>query len=110
MNTMVSDSSSRKWASRFRICAWTETSSALTGSSATTNVGTERERPRDPDPLALAAGECVREAVGGVGRQADEPEHLALRAPGAARAEPTRCARSGSAMIAPTFIRGFSDA
>ena len=36
----------------------------------------DRERPRDADPLALAAGELVREAVVVLGVQADDLEQL----------------------------------
>ena len=36
----------------------------------------ERERPGDADPLALTAGELVREALGVVRRQADQLEQL----------------------------------
>ena len=48
---------------RFRICAWIETSSALTGSSQTMNFGSHGQRPGDADPLPLPAGELVRIAV-----------------------------------------------
>ena len=44
-------------------CAWTETSSAETGSSQTIELGLQRERAGDADALALAAGELVRIAV-----------------------------------------------
>ena len=46
------------------ICAWIETSSADTGSSADDEVGLDRQRAGDADALALAAGELVRVAVG----------------------------------------------
>ena len=46
------------------------------------HVGIERQRPRDADALPLAAGEFVREAVRGLGRQADEPEEFAGAAQG----------------------------
>ena len=36
----------------------------------------DRERARDADPLALAAGELVRIAARVLGREADEPEDL----------------------------------
>ena len=52
------------------ICAWIETSSAETGSSATMKSGFEREGAGDADALALAAGELVRVARRGVGGQA----------------------------------------
>ena len=67
----------------------------------------ERERARDADPLALAAGELVRVAVDVLGREAD-----AVRA-----ARGTRFFTSfavlwianGSPTIWPTLLRGFSD-
>ena len=46
----------RSW-SKLTICAWTETSSELTGSSQTMNVGFDGECAGDADSLALAAGE-----------------------------------------------------
>ena len=49
---------------RLRICAWIETSSAETGSSATISLGLEGERPGQADALPLAAGELVGVAVG----------------------------------------------
>ena len=44
------------------ICAWIETSSAETGSSATMKSGLSGERAGDADALALAARELVRVA------------------------------------------------
>ena len=58
-------------------CAWIDTSSADTGSSATMKLRLDRERPGDADALPLAAGELVREAVGMLGREADQPQQLA---------------------------------
>jgi hypothetical protein len=49
--------------SRLIICAWIETSSADTGSSATISFGRSASARATPDPLALAAGELVRKAV-----------------------------------------------
>ena len=60
-------------------CAWIETSSADTGSSQTISFGLDRERARDADALALAAGEFVRIAAHVVGLQADRLEQLATR-------------------------------
>jgi len=58
------------------ICAWIETSSALTGSSATIIRGGPRECASDPDPLPLTARELVRVTVA-VGRiETDPPEEL----------------------------------
>ena len=64
------------------ICAWIETSSADTGSSATISCGSHAERPRDADALALPAGELVREAVVVLGR---EPHPLEQALHGAAQ-------------------------
>ena len=61
---------------RFRTCERIETSSALTGSSATITFGFEHQRPGQRDPLALAAGELVRVALERVSRQADLVEQL----------------------------------
>ena len=58
------------------ICAWIDTSSAETGSSATMSFGLQRQRAGDADALALAAGELVRIAVGVLGREPDELEQL----------------------------------
>ncbi len=96
MKTYVSPNSDWRSLSRFRICAWTETSSAETGSSATISFGFTRERPGDPDPLALAARELVREAVVVLRVQAHDLEEvldapLALRV----RAEPVDLERLG---------------
>ena len=80
--------------------ACTETSSADTGSSAIDQLRLERQRPRDADPLALAAGELVRVAVGVLGLQADVLEQLAhARAGSPARRDAVdrAAARRGSA-------------
>ena len=58
------------------IWAWIETSSAETGSSAMISFGLQRERPGDPDPLALPAGELVRIAVVVLGVEPDPLEQL----------------------------------
>ena len=91
------------------ICAWIETSSADTGSSSDDEVRVDRERAREADPLALAAGELVRVARGGVGRQADDLEQLAHAPPRlAAPGEAVHAQRL--ATIRPTLWRGLSDA
>ena len=46
-----------------RICVRIDTSSAETGSSATSTLGRKRQRARNRDALALAAAELVRIAV-----------------------------------------------
>ena len=48
---------------RFSTCAWIDTSSAAIDSSQTRNSRLHRERARDADAGALAAGELVREAA-----------------------------------------------
>ena len=76
MNSMARPNSLCSRASRLMICAWIDTSSADTGSSATMKFGLDRERPGDDDALALAAGEFVRVAVGVLGGEADALEDL----------------------------------
>ncbi len=61
---------------RLRIEACTLTSSADTGSSAMTRLGSTRQRPGQPDALALPAGQLVRVAVAQLGAQAALLEHL----------------------------------
>ena len=92
-------------------CAWIETSSAETGSSQHDQLRVEREGAGDADPLALAAGELVRDS----GRRSSGPARPASsssRDPRRVARPPSRCrgSRSGSAMISPTVSRGFSDA
>ena len=77
-NTRVRSSSSTRSVMRLSTCARTDTSSALTGSSATQDPRRRRERPGDRDALALSAGELVRVPVGRV-RRADRPRRAARR-------------------------------
>ena len=86
MKRYVSPNSSWRSASRLRIWAWIETSSAETGSSATISLGVVRQGARDADALALAAGELVRVAVVVLGVQPDDLEQLLHPA---ARARPS---------------------
>ena len=79
MNRYASPSRSRRSASRLSTWAWIDTSSALTGSSSTTRSGSHRERPRDREPLPLAARELVRVPVRGAGVEA-APSRTARRA------------------------------
>ncbi len=66
------------------------------------------QRPRQPDPLALAARELVRVAVAQLAAQPDLLEQLGdPRVELAPEASP--CSRSGSAAMSPTVMRGFSD-
>ena len=64
-------------------CAWIETSSADTGSSATISRGSTASARAIADPLALAAGELVRIATRVLGREARPAR--AVRRPGAPR-------------------------
>ena len=68
----------------------------------------DRERARDADALALAAGELVREAVDVLGVQPDALEQLA-RALVHRPALLTPRSRSGAPTIWPTRLRGFSE-
>ena len=95
--------------SRFTICAWTETSSAETGSSHDDQLGLDRQRAGDADALALAAGELVRIAPRMLGRRPDAVQQLGdPLAPRRPAAMP--CSRSGSAIVSPTVMRGLSEA
>ena len=62
---------------RFSTCAWIETSSAATDSSHTRNSRLDRERARDADARALAAGELVRIAAHQRRIEADAIQHQA---------------------------------
>ena len=80
MNTYVRPSSSCRSSSRLTTCAWIDTSSAETGSSATISFGLQRERAGDADALALAAGELVRVAVVVLRVEADQLQQVLHRA------------------------------
>ena len=95
--------------SRLSTCAWIETSSAETGSSAIEQLGFQRERARDADALALAAGELVRVAVVVLGAQADALQQLLHRLLALAWPFTRPWITNGSAMIEPTVLRGFSE-
>ena len=77
MNISVRPSSALRSLSRFITWARTLTSSAAVGSSAMRKSGLVRQRPRDADPLELAAAELVRVAVGEVRVEADQLQQLA---------------------------------
>ena len=90
-------------------CAWIETSSAETGSSAMMSFGLRASARAMPIALALAAAELVGVAVQVLGLQADH-----------SRADrPTRSRRScrvagpwmmnASPTMPPTVMRGFSE-
>ena len=61
--------------------AWTDTSSAETGSSATTTAGIAAERARDADALLLAARQLPWLAEREFARQLHEIEQLVSLAP-----------------------------
>ena len=95
--------------SRFRICACTETSSALVGSSHTISLRLDRERARDGDALALPAGELVRIALLHLGRQADLVQERRVHPSSAIASQPTPSAACPSRRISATRIRGLSE-
>ena len=70
----------------------------------------DRERAGDADALALAAGELVRVALGGVARQMHEIEQLARRAPAISARRHDACTRErlGQA-VAARVMRGLSE-
>ena len=70
----------------------------------------ERERPREPDALALPAGELVRVAVGRIRRQPDDVEQLAHPAGSLRPAARCRARAAARPTIRPTECRGLSDA
>ena len=92
MNSMVRPRRSCRSRSRLTICAWIDTSSAETGSSATMNSGSSDQRTGDADALALAAGEFMRVAIDRIGRQLDRRQ----RRPRLGRAARGRCRCPGS--------------
>src|SRR5919202_1274496 len=71
MKMYVSLNSPCRSSSRFTICAWIETSSAETGSSATMSFGCSASARAPAGAWALPAGELVREAVVVLRRQPD---------------------------------------
>jgi len=79
-------------------------------------VGLDRQRPRNADALTLPAGELVRVAVGVIGVQADglhQVRNLLLAVLAVLRQpvdDHSPWMISGSAMMLPTLMRGFSEA
>ena len=101
--------SSCRSSSRFITCAWTDTSSADTGSSQMMISGRSARPARDADALPLPAGELVRVPVDVVGVEPDDLEqllHRRLRSPLGAT---SGWIWNGSPTMSPTVIRGFSD-
>ncbi len=97
MNSIARSKRSRIVRAARRTCACTETSSAETGSSAT-SIGVERQRARDADALALAAGKFMRKAVGAARVEADQRRGARRRAPARASRASRRGAIGPSAM------------
>ena len=95
-NTYDRWNSSWSSSSRLITCAWIETSSAETGSSSRISCGFDGQRARDSDPLALAAGELVRESGPGARDAARR-----ARAADGSRPRSGPCARPGSAAAWP---------
>ena len=87
-------------------CAWIDTSSADTGSSATMNSRLDRKRPRDADPLPLPAGEFVRKPLGMLGREADECAAARAMRSRSRRARVQAVRRQRLASVSPTRRRG----
>ena len=81
---------------RFRICAWIETSSAETGSSATSTVGSRIIARAIADPLLLPAREHVRIAARVLRREPDRHKHARSRSRRAARASAVLSASGSS--------------
>ncbi len=79
---------------RSTICAWMETSSALTASSQITSLGSHDHRARNAHALVLPAGEFMRIAVDPARLQPDARHHLARlrRAPPCAIIPASACA------------------
>ena len=111
MKRYVSSNSSWSSSSRFRICAWIETSSAETGSSHDDQRRVDGERAGDADPLPLPAGELVRVAgrgVGAGGRRRSSSSRTRVAVSRCARRDAVRLHRLGE--IRPTLCRGLSEA
>jgi hypothetical protein len=108
MKTNVSPKSSCRSLSRFRICLDrdVERRDRLV---ADDQLRVHRQGARDADALPLAAGELVRKAVVVLRVEADDLEQL-LHARLDLGRRPSLCTSSGSPMMKPTRLRGFSDA
>ena len=110
MKTYVRSNSSCRSSSRFTTCAWIETSSAETGSSATISCGLSASARATPMRWRWPPENSCGIAVDVVGRQADDLEQLAHAPADLARARRSRWMRNGSPTIWPTRLRGLSDA
>ena len=97
-------------ASRFRICACTETSRARHRLVGHDQAGARGERRGDPHALALPARQLVRAPVARAMRQAHAVEQLARRARRARPAVPSAWASSASRTLRPTVQRGIERA
>ena len=72
-------------------------------------LGLERERPRDRHALALAARELARVRVERASAEPDQVEQLPAALVDRAPSAPSACARSSSASVCFTVMRGLSD-
>ena len=90
--------------------AWTETSRADTGSSATTSDGFSAEGAGDADALALTAGELVGVATHDEGSRPTVVKSSVTRCIDLRASSPNLLIRSGSATMSPTVRRGLSEA
>ena len=91
------------------ICAWTETSTADTGSSATMKAGSTDERPGDADALALPAAEVARMAIGMVWRRGRRGRAARARVVDLSRAGRADGRRAPRRSIWRTVMRGLSE-
>ena len=87
--------------SRFTTCAWMDTSSAETGSSATMKRGLVASARAIADALALPARELVRVAVGELGPESHQRQELLH----ARRAVSSRVPRAWTSRGSPTMRR-----
>ncbi len=90
-------------------CAWIEDVERRDRLVADHEIGIRRDGAGEADALALAAGELVREALGVMRREADQPQER-MYAGGQGRAGGEGVQRSGSARISNTLMRGLSEA
>ena len=96
---------------RFSTCAWIDTSSAATDFVADEELGLDRERARDADARALAAGELVRVAAHQRRVEPDAIEHAVADVLDLLpRRDRGRARRGASPTMSTTRMRGLSDA
>ena len=99
-------SSACRSSSRLRIEAWIADIERRDRLVEHQHLRVQRQGAGDSDPLALAAGELVREAAGCTGVESNESDNSSTRCP----RSPMPWTVSGSATMSRTDRRGFSDA